>query len=47
MLSPIMPRSTKTIFENLGIKVSSFDDILLLNNKSFSLKKGDNLFERI
>lgn len=47
MLSPIMPRSTKTIFENLDIKISSFDDILLLNNKSFSLKKGDNLFERI
>jgi len=47
LLSAIMPKSSKKIFDRLGVQIASLKDIPLLANQEFTLKKPENLFNRI
>jgi len=47
LLSAIMPKSSKKIFDRLDVQIASLKDIPLLANQEFTLKKPENLFNRI
>jgi len=47
LLSAIMPKSSEKIFDRLGVQIASLKDIPLLANQEFTLKKPENLFNRI
>jgi methionyl-tRNA synthetase len=47
LLSAIMPDSSKKIFDMLGIEIKTLNDLSLINNKGFVLKKPENLFNHI
>jgi methionyl-tRNA synthetase len=47
LLSAIMPVSSETIFKTLGLEISNLKDLETITGKEFTLKKPENLFNRI
>jgi len=47
LLLPIMPGSSKKIFDTLGLDIKTIDDLKVLNGLEIKFKKPDNLFNKL